>query len=652
MKPPARRQRIQYHLDEILGLQLRNLASTEQRLRQVRITASIGLVVSLLFAAFNLLTPGMWALGLIELQAALLLLLPSSLLARQARWVGLAELLMMAAALVIFGALIVLGGVEGSGLFWTYAAPFLAFFLAGQKQGWWYSLGFVAIVATYFSTGGPDLAFAYSYPPATRLHFLLSLGFYTLLAANFNLLRSRYEEKMAQLVEEKTADATRLLGEMQYLATHDQTTGLPNRTLLLEQLQREIDAAQANGQRLAVGTLRLERLFELSNVLGLAGADSVVKQVAGELRKIVDGHGLLARGRRDEFTLSYRLAHTGIDAEALGRFIARQQIAVQEEGMPLYIELTLGLTIYPEHGQTAADLLKKAEQALLQARKNTQRWSVYDAQQEQQFTRHHLLFGKLRDALQRQQLQMHYQPQIDLTSGRVVGAEALVRWPDPAEGMISPAVFIPVAEESGLIRPLTIWVLAESMRECERWHRAGLLLTVSVNLSALNLLDPELPDALQAALTETGLDPRHVNLEITEGCFMASPQRAMAMLHSLHESGFKLSIDDFGTGYSSLWYLKSMPIDELKIDQSFVRKLLDNTGDQAIVSSTIALAHNFKLQVVAEGIEDAATADWLKAHHCDIGQGYSYARPMPPAEFVAFVRKRGIHLMPDWQLNE
>ena len=652
MKPALQLQRIRRHLVDVLGLRLGIQADTEQRMRQVRITAGIGIVVSAMFSTFNMLTPGMFALGLIELLTALLVLIPSALLARKPAWIDTAELLIMLAALLILTALLVFGGVEGSGLYWTYTAPFVTFFVKGQRQGWWYSLGFVLIAAIYFAAGGPQLAFAYPFHPTTQLHYLLSLGFYTVLAAQFNLLRSRNEEKMAQLVEEKTADAKSLLAQMQYLATHDQTTGLPNRTLLLEQLQHEMDAVQSAGQRLAVGTVRLERLFELSNVLGLAGADNVVKQVAAELRKIVDGHGLLARGRRDEFTFSYRLAHAGIDAQALGRFIARHQIAVQEEGVPLYIELTLGLTIYPEHGQEAADMLKKSEQALLQAHKNTQRWSVYDAQQEQQFTRYHLLFGKLRDALQRQQLQMHYQPQIDLTNGRVLGAEALVRWADPAEGMISPAVFIPVAEESGLIRPLTIWVLAESMRECERWHRAGLALSVSVNLSALNLLDPELSDALQAALTETGLDPRHVNLEITEGCFMASPQRAMAMLHSLHESGFKLSIDDFGTGYSSLAYLKSMPIDELKIDQSFVRKLLESTGDQAIVSSTIALAHNFNLQVVAEGIEDAATADWLKAHHCDIGQGYSYAKPMPPAEFVAFVQMRGTHLAPDWQLSD
>ena len=633
--------RLRQHVVAMLGLHLPNLAGTQERMGQVRTTAWIGLVVGSTFAVFNLLTPGMAMLGLVELLAVLFLLLPSVVLAQRADWVEPAELLMLLAALVIFSGLIVLGGVEGTGLYWTYTAPFLAFFLKGQKQGWWYSLGFAALWALYFALGGPDLDFAYHYLPTTRVHFLLALLFYTLLAAHFNLLRSRFEEKLAQRVEEKTADAKRLLTQMQYLATHDQTTGLPNRTLMMELLPQEINTAQAGGHRLVVCNLRLERLFEFGNVLGLAGADSVVKQVASHLSQFAHGHGLLARGRRDEFTLTYRLDQAELNAESLGRFIAKHQFSVQEQGMSLYIELTLGLAIYPDHCTKADLLLKKAEQALLQARKNAQRWSIYDEQQDQQFLRHHQLFGKLRDALQSQQLSMHFQPQIDLQTGRVKGAEALVRWNDPVDGMIPPGAFIPVAEESGLIRPLTIWVLAESMRECARWHRAGLNLDISINLSAMNLMDPELPDALQAALTETGLNPACVNLEITESCFMASPQRALEVVQKIHESGFKLSIDDFGTGYSSLSYLKSMPIDELKIDQSFVLKLLDEVGDQAIVSSTIALAHNFGLQVVAEGIEDEATALWLRTHGCDIGQGYTYAKPLPPSHFVAFVRAQG-----------
>ena len=626
------------HIVEIFGLHVNQRVDSHERIGHVRITAWIGIVVGSMFYGFNMLLPGMWVLGLVELAAVLFLLLPAALLVRHEAQVGVAELMLLAAASVILGALVYFGGIEGTGLFWISTMPFLLFFLKGQRQGWWYCLGFTVLVGVIMAYSEPSRAMAYNYSPVVKVQFLISLCFYTLLAAHFNMLRSRFEDKLAQRVEEKTADAKNLLSQMQYLATHDALTGLLNRTQLLELLQQEIKAAQRTGRRFAVCTLRLERLFELSNVLGIAGADSVVKQVAAHIAHITEGHGLLARGRRDEFTITWRLDQAAMDAEVLGRLLAQRQISVEEQGMSLYIELSVGLAIYPDHSSDVDLLLKKAEQALLQARQQAQRWSIYDEQQEQIFVRHHLLFGKLRDALLARQLTMHFQPQIDLRSGRVVGAEALLRWPDAQEGMIPPGVFIPVAEESGLIRPLTIWVLAESMRECARWHRLGLALDVSINLSAMNLLDPELPGALRAALQETGLEPGRVNLEITESCFMASPQRAMAEIQKIHAAGFKLSIDDFGTGYSSLSYLKSLPIDELKIDQSFVQLLLNHPGDQAIVSSTIALAHNFHLQVVAEGIEDEATARWLAANGCDIGQGYHFAKPMPAKDFIAFAQ--------------
>ena len=238
-------------------------------------------------------------------------------------------------------------------------------------------------------------------------------------------------------------------------------------------------------------------------------------------------------------------------------------------------------------------------------------------------------------------LQVYYQAQIELSTGKVLGAEALARWLDPDTGMVPPLEFIPVAEESGLIRPFTNWLVVQCMRECARWRQMGLGLDVSINVSARNLLDPELLTVLQHSLDESGLTPECINLEITESCFIESPERAMEAIGRMHEMGFKLSIDDFGTGYSSLSYLKNLPIDELKIDQSFVRKLLESKGDQSIVSSTIDLAHNFNLMVVAEGIEDQATADWLRARGCDVGQGYCFARPVPADDFLAIVRERG-----------
>ena len=347
----------------------------------------------------------------------------------------------------------------------------------------------------------------------------------------------------------------------------------------------------------------------------------------------------MPRTRRDEFAIVYPVSQATVSPQALQQFISEHPVSIQVHGYSLFIEFTMGLAVFPLHAQSAEKLVRRAEQAMLQADKSDQSWSLYDEQQEQTFVRHHLLFGRLRDALQQGHLQVHYQPQIDLASGRVHGAEALARWWDPqSNAMIPPVVFIPVAEESGLIRPLTRWLIGECLRTCARWHAAGHQLDVSINLSALNLLDPELLDVLQLGMQATGLRAQNINLEITESCFMDSPERAMEVVQRLHERGFKLSIDDFGTGYSSLSYLKNLPINELKIDQGFVRNLLTSPGDQAIVASTLELAHNLSLSVVAEGIEDAPTAQWLRDKGCEIGQGYCFAKPMPADDFLAYLQ--------------
>lgn len=628
-------------LVDILGLRLKDQIAVEERVRHVGATAWIALVVGASFALFNLLTKGMLALGLVELGAVLLCLLPAVWLSNQPQQVALAEALMLIAAVVILGALIVFGGVSGTGVLWVFTAPFVAFFLAGQRRGWWYSLGFIAATAVYLGWVAPQLSFAYPYSREFAIHFVLALCFYTLTAAAFNQLRTRFEEQLQQRVEEKTAHSKALLEQLQFLATHDTLTSLPNKVLLLDLLKDEMQAAAQEARGLLVCNLHLERFFELCNVLGNEGSDKLVRHIAEHLELLAKGNGTLARTGRDEFVIVYRLSETALAPRVLQQFVDERQFSVREQGYTLYIEFTLGLAIFPLHADSPQRLLDKAEQAMLQARKSGQPWNVYDAEQEQVFVRHHLLFGKLREALIKQHLRVHYQPQIDLRTGRVLGAEALTRWMDPDSGMIPPSVFIPVAEESGLIRQLTNWLVDECMRDCAAWRRQGLDLHVSINLSALNLLDPALMGVLQAGLAKTGLHAQYVNLEITESCFMASPERAMEVIGRMHDCGFKLSIDDFGTGYSSLSYMKNLPIDELKIDQSFVRNLLNNQGDQAIVSSTIELAHNLQLLVVAEGIENTATADWLCSRGCDIGQGYSFARPEPADALVAMAIRRG-----------
>ncbi len=611
---------------------------SQERRKQVLLAARIGLAVGLPFSIYNLNREGMFALGLAELSALILLVVPAAILGSRSVALRLAEELMLLAGVVIFGALIAIRGVEGTGLFWSFMYPFLAFFLKGQKDGWRYSLAFILAVASYLLYLRTLQPSAYQYSVTYAIHYSVTLCCFTVVASGFNRLRSRFEEELQARVRERTAAAKAYLDQLQFQATHDALTGLPNRVQLAEILKGEIEQANSAGQGLVVCNLHLERFFELGNVLGINGADDLIRQVTAHLAGHIAGaRGVLARTRRDEFVILYRIDQTSVSPEQLRRFIADRELTLQVHEYVLHIEFTLGLSISPTHSSDPAILLQRAEQAMLQARNNKLRWSIYDEELELKFVQHHLLFGRMCEAIRLKQFQVFYQPQLDLGSGRVIGAEALTRWLDPVEGMISPAVFIPVAEESGLIRPLTEWLVRECLFECARWQELGLDMTVSINISAITLSDPELSAHLRNTAAEAGLLPSRVNLEITESCFISSPERSLEAMRRIREVGFRLSIDDFGTGFSSLSYLKTMPINELKIDQSFVCKLLESSGDQSIVTSTIDLAHNFGLAVVAEGIEDEPTADWLRAHRCDIGQGYKFARPMKAKDLVPFV---------------
>ena len=262
---------------------------------------------------------------------------------------------------------------------------------------------------------------------------------------------------------------------------------------------------------------------------------------------------------------------------------------------------------------------------------------IYDASIDQYSRRRLSLLGELRQAIALNRLVLYYQPQIDLASGRVMGVEALLRWPRSANDMVSPLEFIPLAEQTGLIRPLTLWVLEQAIRQCEHWRETGLTLKVSVNLSARNLLDPTLPDLLAEMLEKQHLTAESLMLEVTESAVMLHPERALQTLTQLHQMGCSISVDDFGTGYSSLAYLKKLPVSELKIDQSFVFGMVANVNDAVIVRSTIDLAHNLGLRVVAEGVEDRETLRLLVALGCDVGQGYLFGRPMPAEEVTTWL---------------
>jgi diguanylate cyclase (GGDEF)-like protein len=627
-------------VDDVLGLSEHTVAGLEERARHVRATATLGAVFGVLFAAFNMLTPGMLALGWVELGVVAVLLLPAGMLSRSLRTVVAAERLLLLAATALAAALIAFGGIEATGLYWVNLLPFIAFFIAGQRQGWGYCVGMMATMALYFTVGQHHLPWGFRYTPVVATQFLLSFTFFTLVAAAFNRARTQFEDRLQRRVEEKTADAVALLNQLEFLATHDSHTGLPNQVQLLRDLDRFIDQATVQEGGLAVCIVRVERLFEFTNVLGAAGGDELVRAIAGELEATCGVRGTLARTRRDEFAIVYPLPVPGLPEQDLAAFIRDHPVVVSVQGYSMFLELSIGVATFPEHAREAPRLLHRAEQAMLQSVRSHRTWSLYSEAQEETFVRHHLLFGRLRDALQHGQLQLYYQPQVELATGRLHAAEALLRWWDPeAAAMVPPATFIPVAEESGLMQPITRWVVTRSLRDCAAWRATGLEIGVSINLSARNLLEPDLLPFLEGSVRHHGLAPGDVCLEITEGCFMDFPERAMAVVRGLHAGGFRLSIDDFGTGYSSLSYLRNLPVAELKIDRTFVLNLLEAQGDQAIVSSTIELAHNLRRTVVAEGIEDPQTADWLRERGCDLGQGYWLARPMPVDEFTAFARR-------------
>jgi EAL domain-containing protein (putative c-di-GMP-specific phosphodiesterase class I) len=303
------------------------------------------------------------------------------------------------------------------------------------------------------------------------------------------------------------------------------------------------------------------------------------------------------------------------------------------DGSPLDIEVSMGVAVYPQHGEDPTVLLSRADVAMRMAKSEVNGFCIYESGHDPYNRRRLSLLGELRHAIAQNELVLYYQPQVDIASGKIMGVEALVRWPRTTGEMISPVEFIPLAEQTGLIRPLTLWVLEQAVRQCGRWRASGLDIKVSVNLSARNLLDPSLPDMLAAMLVTCQVSADCLMLEVTESAVMLQPERALQILTRLHEMGASLSVDDFGTGYSSLAYLTKLPVCEMKIDQSFVFGMVENENDEIIVRSTIDLAHNLGLKVVAEGVEDPETLQLLATLGCDTAQGYLFARPMPPEDF-------------------
>jgi diguanylate cyclase (GGDEF)-like protein/PAS domain S-box-containing protein len=423
-------------------------------------------------------------------------------------------------------------------------------------------------------------------------------------------------------------------------ALHDGLTGLPNRLLLQDRLSQGIRMAERDGRSFALCLIDLDRFKDVNDSLGQLAGDHLLQEVAVRLRHALRASDTVARLGGDQFAVVLPESDVQSATLAAHKIIEALGAPVMLDGYELAIQASMGIAVYPEHGGEVDTLLRCVELAMTVAKQSRSGYSVYSPEHDHASSARLTLVGALRRAIAEDGLTLHYQPKVDCRTGEVAGVEALVRWQHPQLGLIPPDRFIPLAEQTGLIRPLTRWVLNAATRQAREWHGEGLMLSVAVNLSAHDLQDADLPCWLSEILERWGVDGKWLKLELTESALMSDPAQAMQVLTALCDLGPRVAIDDFGTGYSSLGYLKHLPAHEIKIDRSFIADMALEQRDHAIVRSTIDLGHNLGLAAVAEGVEDQATLDLLSGLGCDLAQGYYLSKPLPAPNIAAWCRAR------------
>jgi diguanylate cyclase (GGDEF)-like protein/PAS domain S-box-containing protein len=431
--------------------------------------------------------------------------------------------------------------------------------------------------------------------------------------------------------------------ELARMAHYDALTGLPNRTLLQGRLKRAMARADRSQTLLAVLFLDLDQFKEINDSLGHEAGDAVLKEAALRLEGCVRSTDTVARLGGDEFTV---LLEDVRNIEEVGRVADKLLRAIsgpaEIAGHELHLSTSIGATVYPLDDHDADTLLRNADLAMYHAKQEGRNNVQFYSQDMSERTEKRVdLLGRLRGAIARSELQLHYQPQVDVRSGAILGVEALLRWNDPGRGLVPPAQFIPLAEDTGLIVPIGEWVLREACAQARRWEDAGYGLTMAVNLSARQFRQKRLIQLVSDILGASGLAPARLELEITESTMMQHAEEAVTGLHALHELGVQLSLDDFGTGYSSLAYLHRFPVHTLKVDQSFVRDIKSDRDDAAIVSTVITLARQLGLRSLAEGVETREQLAFLRTRGCDRYQGFLFCEPQPAAAIEALLESQG-----------
>ncbi|MDO8703367.1 MAG: EAL domain-containing protein [Sulfuricaulis sp.] len=461
------------------------------------------------------------------------------------------------------------------------------------------------------------------YASARQLMSVLG-GFAVILGITIAVVVIRHVTRQARLLQRQ--------------ALFDGLTDLPNRLLFADRLHQTILIAQREKQSFALISVDLDRFKEINDTLGHHVGDQVLQQAATRMRGCLRESDTVARMGGDEYAILLPTATHSDGAILVAQKLLKALKAPLSIGnQRVDLDASLGIALFPEHGKDAGELQRRGDTAMYQAKRAQIGWAVYNTALDERDEQ--TLQVELRAALANHELVLHYQPKIDFGTNRVSGVEALVRWQHPQLGLLPPDRFIPIAEQSGIIRALTEYVLREALRQHKAWAQAGRDLPIAVNVSSVNIQDTHFPDQVAKLLEEFGTPPSRLELEITETAIMSEPARATACITKLDAIGVAVSIDDFGTGYSSLANLKGMLVAKIKIDRSFVRDMAINHNDAVIVRSTVDLGHNLGLKVVAEGVEDQAVWQKLKEVGCDSAQGYHMGRPMPPEKLLEWLQQ-------------
>jgi diguanylate cyclase (GGDEF)-like protein/PAS domain S-box-containing protein len=426
---------------------------------------------------------------------------------------------------------------------------------------------------------------------------------------------------------------------LRHQAMHDGLTDLPNRMMLFDRLADALEAARSDGRLIALLLMDLDRFKEVNDTFGHHFGDVLLKQVAFRLRNQLHIDDTVARLGGDEFAI---VLTSALDANAVAMTARRILNSLQQpfvvEGQVLEVGASIGIALYPQHGSDARTLMRRADVAMYATKQSNAGFTFHERDEQESRVPDQLsLVVEMRTALERNEFELYYQPKRHLRSGLITRVEVLIRWNHPKRGLLMPVSFVPIAERTGLIKPMTDWILDKALRQCREWQDEGAPIHVAVNVSAKSLLEETLPSKVQAVLDKWNIDPRFLKIEITESSIMADPAHALAIMSMLQSMGVRLSVDDFGTGYSSLTHLRELPIDEIKIDKAFVMGMLTSDADAAIVRTVIDLAHNLGKQVCAEGVENAETMQRLEEMGCDLAQGYFISRAIPAAALMAWL---------------